>query len=67
MADFLFKGLPLINSIKFKTKCPPSNIGIGNKFIKPRFIEISIMKTSINEEILYEVVYRATKNVVGET
>ena len=38
--DFPLNGLPLIFSIKFKNKCPPSNNGIGNKFTRPRLIEI---------------------------
>ena len=37
-----------MNSIKFNNRCPPSNIGIGNKLIKPRFREIII----INHKVL---------------
>ena len=33
MKIFLLRGLPIIASIVYKTKCPPSSIGIGNKFI----------------------------------
>ena len=42
--NFLFNGFPLINSIVYKTKCPPSNIGIGNKLIKPILIDNKIIK-----------------------
>ena len=31
-------GEPFIFSIAIRTSCPPSNIGIGNKFINPKFI-----------------------------
>ena len=37
---FCFKGLPSIFSNKKNIKWPPSNNGIGNKFMRPRLIDM---------------------------
>ena len=37
---YAIPGIEILISIVFITICPPSNNGIGNKFINPRLIEI---------------------------
>ena len=41
-----FKGRPIKASKKLNNKCPPSSTGIGNKFIRPKLIEITAKKNA---------------------
>ena len=41
------RGLPRKNSSMYKIMYPPSKPGIGNKYIKPKFIESNDIKNTI--------------------